>query len=427
MDRREQLTKLSILPVNKTVVFYSPIEGKDILVRTGTIGDGSCCYHGLLHAYSKDYVSKDQTGRQKLVSKLRASLSSRIDREKWEKMSGGLVAKIPFQENVNNFLSNFYQYIEKETPIQAKIFRKSVQSLVNTEQEKAIYKLITEMIPLDKFEKHILPKSYDNCIDIISCQKEVIRTTEKYYKKIFKNYRGQITKEQSKFYINKLIKIVKAIVEDAEKTAYKAYIANLKDTSVMVDTYTIGLISNRLNRDIYFLDAQTRMPYREGGGTDNLKQRKAIILLWTGGIHYEVVGRLLPGNRIQREFEANDPLIKCIHTYLCHPEKINKNYPNLIPYLPKKYRNIRKSPSHSPSHSPLLSPTPSPPPSPQSSVQNSSDEYEHSSFSEEDSDDYSSENNYNSSTEKSPLLSPLQSSYDKKNTRKHRRYHHKRL
>ena len=33
-----ELPKLNILPVNKTVVFYSPVEGKDVLVRTGTIG-----------------------------------------------------------------------------------------------------------------------------------------------------------------------------------------------------------------------------------------------------------------------------------------------------------------------------------------------------------------------------------------------------
>ena len=51
-----QFSKLKILPVDKTVVFWSPIEGDDVLIRTGTIPDGSCFFHSLLHAYSKEYA-----------------------------------------------------------------------------------------------------------------------------------------------------------------------------------------------------------------------------------------------------------------------------------------------------------------------------------------------------------------------------------
>ena len=66
-----ELATLTILPVNKTVVFYSPIEGKDVLVRTGTVTEGSCFFHALLHAYSKNYVSMNNGGRVKFVKKLR--------------------------------------------------------------------------------------------------------------------------------------------------------------------------------------------------------------------------------------------------------------------------------------------------------------------------------------------------------------------
>ena len=52
----QQMAKLSILPVNKTVVFYSPIEGKDVFVRTGTMEGGNSLIHCLLHACSKDYM-----------------------------------------------------------------------------------------------------------------------------------------------------------------------------------------------------------------------------------------------------------------------------------------------------------------------------------------------------------------------------------
>lgn len=32
------------IPVNKTVVFWSPIEGEDVLVRTGIIKEGNSFY-----------------------------------------------------------------------------------------------------------------------------------------------------------------------------------------------------------------------------------------------------------------------------------------------------------------------------------------------------------------------------------------------
>ena len=75
------LSTLNILPVNRTVVFYSPLQDKDVLVRTGTIADGSCFFHSILHAYSKDYISMSTEDRIKYVKKLRVSMSKKVDKE----------------------------------------------------------------------------------------------------------------------------------------------------------------------------------------------------------------------------------------------------------------------------------------------------------------------------------------------------------
>ena len=61
--------------------------------------------------------------------------------------------------------------------------------------------------------------------------------------------------------------------------------------------------------------------------------------MWTGGCHYEIVGRLLPGNIIKRDFDFNDTLIKRIYMYLYKPEQIPDRYPNLTSFLPKEIRN----------------------------------------------------------------------------------------
>jgi hypothetical protein len=336
-----QLETLRLLPVNKTVVFYSPVEGKDVLVRTGTITEGSCFFHALLHAYSKEYVSMDIKGRMKFVKKLRASIARKVDKERWENLSNGLIAKIPFQENVNTLLSDFYRYIARGKSGRTKSVRNVIRQVIQDEkQDIDTYKLVTEMIPIDTgFEKTILPSAYDKCTEevISKCKATVVKFAVNYYIKEFKKLGGQLEPERVDYYIGKLEKLVQAIADEAENAAYTEYIESLQDSSMEVDSYTIGLISDKFNRDIYFIDSRTRMPYRDAG-KENIQKRKSIIVMWTGGCHYEIVGSLLPGNRIKREFDYKDPLVKRINTYLYKPKRVPEEYPNLSSFLPKELR-----------------------------------------------------------------------------------------
>lgn len=338
-----QFETLQLLPANKTVVFYSPVEGKDVLVRTGTIGEGSCFYHALLHAYSKEYVSMDIKGRKKFVQRLRSSMALKVGKNRWESLSNGLIAKIPFQESINEILNDFYRFISRGKTGRTKSVRKVIREIIKEDNEDDIeaYKLVTEMIPLeDGFEKTILPSAYEKCSDdvISKCKKVILKTAINYYRNQFKELEGQLEQERIDFYISKLEKLVNSVINEAESSSYSEYIESLQDATMEVDSYTIGLISDKFNRDIYFIDARNRMPYRDGGN-DNIKKRKSIIVMWTGGCHYEIVGRLLPGNIIKRDFDFNDTLIDRIYTYLYKPEKIPDKYPNLISFLPKELRN----------------------------------------------------------------------------------------
>lgn len=336
-----QLKKLSILPPNKTVVFYSPIDGKDTLVRTGTIGDGSCLYHSILHAYSKDYILMNKNDRMIFVSKLRKSMSSKISRDRWESLSEGLIAKITFQENINVFLTEFYNYINKK--IDGNNYNSYMKSIVNElivdDNSKETYQVILELLPLEKtFEQTILPAVYNthNNSSISQIKNIIIKYSLTYLKKILKDIDG-LSDGQIKYYLKYLEKMLIKIINEAESFSYNNYISKLENSSIDVDPYTIGLISDKFNRDIYFIDSSTRMPYRDAN-IKNIKNRKSLIVMWTGGCHYEIVGKLLPGNKIKREFEHTDSIIRRINIYLNHPERVPKLYPNLVPYLPRKVK-----------------------------------------------------------------------------------------
>jgi len=342
-----------MLPVNKTVVFYSPIEGDDVLVRTGTIGEGSCFFHSLLHAYSKEYISMDRKGRMKFVKRLRASMAGKVDRDSWEGIGGGLIAKIPFQENVNTILQSVYHFIENDptSRIRGKSARSVIKKIIGEDANKIeLYKLALEFIQLEQLEQHILPESYEECSEdnIEDCCEQIKLNIIELLDK--SDELSKAKPKKSEYIKNIIIEFFTIVLNEAVNSAFNDYVVGLNNVSEEIDSYTIGLISERFDRDIYFIDSKTRMPY-QNASKENLKRRKSMIVMWTGGVHYEIVGRLLPGNRIQREFGADDPLIDKIYSLLCEPEKVSEVYPELNPYLPKEHRKhsspVRRSPSRS--------------------------------------------------------------------------------
>lgn len=300
-------TKLSIIPVNKSVIMSSPLEGEYTLCRTGTIGEGSCFLHSILHSYSSKYISLSVSKRMDYIKKLRKSLSSSLTEEKWEKLGEGLISKIAFQEKFLEILSSFYS---------------------NDNGDK-MFNLITNIIKLELFEKIILPKIYKKYEkDSINIQQQkIIKYSIIYFKKLNKDL------ELVKIFK----KILQNILKNAKEQAFSNYIENLYSSSTYIDEYFIEIISNYFNRDIFFIDGNTRMLY-QNASKNNIKNRKSIILVWINNCHYEIGGKLSSSHKIQREFETTDPLILKLKMFLCNPEQIQKNYPELTEYLPTYYK-----------------------------------------------------------------------------------------
>jgi len=337
----KQITKLKMLPYSKTTVFYTPIEEEDeVIVRTGTIADGSCFVHAILNACSKEYVAMDKADRTKFVKGIRASLAGKTDMEEWEKIGVGLVAKIGFQENMNNIWSGLYAYLEKDVKSKNHSVRNVIKQLIESNKELNLYKIVADLLPLKVVSKDIIPSVYNNSEDasIDEHVKEINNKIISYTKKIPEL--SEIPKNKLEHIVKAVEKLSTTISHEAKHSAYKKYIHGLKKVSEEVDQQTIELYSEHFNCDIYFIDGRTRMPYQNASTKLNLKKRKSIIIMWVGGVHYEIVGRLLPGNKIQREFVHEDPTIQKLYTFLCYPNKISEKYPNLIPYLPKEYKPV---------------------------------------------------------------------------------------
>jgi len=313
--------QLSMIPINKTVIICSPIQNKDeTLTRTGSIGDGSCLFHSLLHAFSKTYVDSSIEERKKIVAKLRQSIAKRLTIQDWEKLNGD-IALILFQSNVLTILTDFYSLTN--TP-----FIKKLKDIYPKMDE--IINVIKNVLNITHFEKFILPNAYKNINSLNNCKTNISKETLTFFKNIedIQNVNPDAVERLSTFLNN----ITTLISEEAEKSAYNTYIKKLEDPSEDIDMFMLGMISDHFNRDIYVIHAETRLPYRDNM---NLKERKSIIILWVGGNHYEIMGRLdKESNKIQREFDHDEEIIQKMYTLLKNPEDIGDKFPELEQYVP---------------------------------------------------------------------------------------------
>jgi hypothetical protein len=294
-----------------------------------------------MHAYSKEYSSMDEKGRLKLVRRLRSSLSGKIDRQSWEEMDGGLIAKIPFQENVSDIILNCYRFLTDDQKARGASTHRVIKTLVKHDENiLESYKIITKLIPYKTFENNILQYSYtksENQKIQDLCNAIIFEVN--YYLKTKKN----ILQENFIFLSDITNKFIDCVLQEAQDEAFKNYVEGSNNLIDSINTYTVNIVSKRFNRDIYFLDGKHRLPYNNSSSTEHIKGRKSIILIWLGGDKYEVVGRLLPGNSIQRDFDHDDIIIEKLYTFLVKPEKLSEKFYNLVQYLPEDYKKESSS------------------------------------------------------------------------------------
>ena len=328
---------LTPLPYNKTVILYTPLEGSDIIARTGILEENNSFFHCLLHILSKEYIKMDKEEKINLVNKLKKSLASKNERENWDDLSIKVINKIYFQDNLISIFKEFYSYINSKDGKQTDNVGKIIKNCINTDKDKNVYILIGKTIKLDILEKDILPKLFNNISEktIKESKINIKKELSLYFENILNSFKI-LNKEETIFYNNYLSKLLENIVNLSDEKTRIEYIKNTTQNNY-VDENIVNFISHRFNRDLYFIDSNTRIPYKISDDY-KLKKRKSIIMLSLDNNRYEVVGSFLHGNHIKREFNHEDNIIQNFYNYLENPKVIIKKFPKIISYIPKKIR-----------------------------------------------------------------------------------------
>lgn len=319
------MKRLGVLPPNKSYTFQSPLE--DNLIRTGTIGEGSCFFHAVIHGYSSNYRSWSITKRKSYVIRLRNIIANKLTKEKWKELSNGYVALISTQENIRKTLKGFYDYFTKKNylpKLRDKILLNVLEPLMKESLKN--YIIMVDNVDYKEIDINILSINAQN-ID------EYISTINKNATGFFNSITDRLDVDNN--FISTILTLFDIISKEAEDYSYMKYKESLGEVCSWIDQTQIGLLSDTFKKNIFIIDGSTRMPY-EIGGCDYFRQdRKNVIIIWVGRGHYEVLGRLLEDGTVQREFEWEDQLIQKIYLFLCHKEEVTKRYPELMEYLPK--------------------------------------------------------------------------------------------
>lgn len=330
------MSKLTKLEGNKTLVFYSPVEGKDVLVRTGVSNSPYCLLHSCLLSSSKEYAKMTKEDKEKLVKKLAKNIEKKISEKKLDEKLSETIFKEDFFKQYLKLSSEFYNFVNGEGKV-GRAFKKLAD-------EKDNYAIIFEILNLNCFKEcleKVFEKEYNNLEEVRnSISKNMESCMENSLQKL-----GKIDKKRRDFCVNKFKLFIDTVSEIWEHDIRKEFRKNIKG-SISLDKYCLSLVSDRLNRDIYIIKSESRLPI-DIGGKENIKDRKSIVLMWFGDLHFETVGKLLTEQRIRREFDPNDRLIRKMYSFLYNKSIIPSEYPSLIPYLEKTDKSKQSSSSES--------------------------------------------------------------------------------
>ena len=334
------LTKLIF---NKTIVFNTPIECDNVpLVRTGGIESNEneplfSLINCLLHANIKKYGSlKDEERKTKI---------QKIKQDVYEKIKNGDVKKNiesflnNFKENLTNFNiylnSNHYYATEFASEVNKSLNEKLLRN--GNIQQIDLYKLLYEIVTIDSFKKILKNtelKWGDECC-ILSFKKIFLKEMLRFLS--YQDFFDDLEKSKTDFITKTLMTMVNTIID----ISFSNVAANGKENFITndLDFSKINILSEYFDCNIIFVDSEDRIPFLIGNQNDVSDKKKYTLVFSFEQKHFEIIGKLLPDDRIQRNFMPYEEIVKKIKFYL---KKMGKDDPVKEPKAIEKDKDKEK-------------------------------------------------------------------------------------
>jgi hypothetical protein len=306
------LLKMNKLSFNKTVIFRSNLEGNNTLVRSGSSNDINqnemnsfiCC---LLHGTMKKYKNLSESERNESLHKILDEIKSRLPKLEYYKTIIN-----SYIESFLKKIQEFYIYVGKKNSeyIFDFDYTEYQQFLETNGNSLELFQIISEMITINDFQKVFkfsedkLYKSNNftssNFIKIL--QKEVARMI------MYKDFFDDIEKSKQDFLMNSTLNLVSKL---------NSININSKDDLILIDfiqldKQKVNFLSQFLDVNIIFIDSETRKPFFIDNNYTFDEKKNSVILLSFDLKYFEIIGKLLNEDKINRSFLSFEEMIKNI-------------------------------------------------------------------------------------------------------------------
>jgi len=290
------------LPFNKTVQYdNATISGIDCLVRTGTLPNTfDSLLNCLLQACSKKFVADSTENKTKSLNVTKNNIQ-----RKYLQSSIFMDFHNQFLQSFHKLISDFYLYLSSKDDNEIDdnlkhllfhIFKNNDQSLID------LYILICDIIPLNNSG---IERIFKNCSKIWSCESNTddlknifLKEVKKFlnYNEIFEN----IPVEKANY-----IKVNSIIMFDLMLQTIFTHLPSPDFSVSNINSNLLNTLKQYFKCNIIFVDSNLNLPFILNELTDELK---TVFILSFDMKHFEVIGKLLQNNRIQREFTVNDSI-----------------------------------------------------------------------------------------------------------------------
>lgn len=302
------MEQLELLPFNKTVQFDNNFSA-DCLVRTGTFPNTlDSLLNCLLQACSKKFVADSTENKTKSVTQTKSNIMRKY-------LQSSIFSDFhnQFLQSFKKLITDFYSYLSSKDDNEIDdnlkhllfhIFKDNDQSLID------LYILICEIIPLHNGG---IERIFKNCSKIWNYESNkedlkniFLKEVKKFlnYNEIFEN----ITVEKANY-----IKVNAILMFDLMLQTIFNNIQSPDFIVTEINVHMLNTIKLYFKSNIIFIDSNLNLPLILNEVSEELK---SVIILSFDMKHFEVIGKLLENNRIQREFTLNDSILLKIQQML---------------------------------------------------------------------------------------------------------------
>lgn len=308
--------QIKCIPVNRTLVFTCPLSDSEQIVRTGVLTtDNNSFIHAILSAYSKDYYNMQINNKINFFHSFKKTL---YPRSAWEKISSNNEIKLCIS-TIKEHAHTLYSFIKKVmssdkddlTVVLSEVKNRFVIKLIKDIVSKnlAFYDLMTDLITEEDINV-LIPENAE-LTNLESIMLDNIKTHLNSLS-VFRN----VHHDRIKFIQRTIEFLFKIIIEQSIYASYKAYIHSIKTLEPTVDT--LKTISDAIKCNIFIIDSVSRLPVETSIDSDYPES----ILILKIQESYEVLGNLLPGNKIKRKYTNDDSVINRIRRHLNYEESV---------------------------------------------------------------------------------------------------------